>query len=116
VPRRDTRLRVEDMLAAVERIERYVSGLSFERFCDDEKTVDAVIRNFEVLGEAARHVEDPIASRCPGIPWADIRDMRNILIHGYFGVDMGTVWTTVVNDLPALRRELASLLAELPPE
>jgi uncharacterized protein with HEPN domain len=104
------------MLAAVERIERYVSGLSFEGFCNDEKTVDAVIRNFEVLGEAARHVEDPIASRSPGIPWADVRDMRNILIHEYFGVDLGTVWTTIVNDLPVLRRELASLLAELPPE
>jgi uncharacterized protein with HEPN domain len=103
------------MLAAAERIERYVAGLSFEAFCDDEKTIDAVIRNFEILGEAARCVDDAVATRSPGIPWADIRDMRNILVHAYFGVDLGTVWKTIRGDLPDLRRALAELLEQLPP-
>jgi uncharacterized protein with HEPN domain len=67
------------MLAAIDRVAAYTTGLAFESFCADLKTVDAVIRNFEVMGEAARHVDEPTAALSPSVPWPNVRDMRNIL-------------------------------------
>lgn len=113
MPLRDARLRIEDMIEAVDRIERYTAGMTFDVFCADQKTVDAVIRNFEVMGEAARHVDEQAAQRSPGVPWPDVREMRNILVHEYFGVDLATVWKTILDDLPALKRNLRSLMQEL---
>lgn len=106
MPRRDSRLRIEDMLAAIDRIESYTAGMASDAFCADPKTIDAVIRNFEVMGEAARHVDEPTTRLSPGVRWPDVRDMRNIRIHEYFGVDVATVWKTVVDDLPTLKRHL----------
>lgn len=65
--------------------------------------VDAVVRNLEVMGEAARHIDDATAALCPDVPWQDIRDMRNVLIHEYFGVSVPILWETVERDLPSLR-------------
>jgi uncharacterized protein with HEPN domain len=110
VPPRSTRVRIEDMLAAIDRIAAYTTGLTFESFCADLKTVDAVIRNFEVMGEAARHVDEPTAALSSSVPWPDVRDMRNILIHAYFGVDVETVWKTITDDLPGLKKHLEELL------
>ena len=73
-------------------------------------TVDAVVRNFEVIGEAARHVDAMTAARLRGVPWQDMRDLRNLLIHEYFGVSVTTIWETISRDLPpvreAIRRDL----------
>lgn len=101
------------MLTAVRRVRGYTDGLTFDAFCNDQKTIDAVIRNFEVIGEAARHVDEVTAAIAPAVPWIDIRDMRNILIHEYFGVDLQTVWKTIADDLPALEAGLAALLDQL---
>ena len=101
------------MLTTIERIESYTAGMSFDAFCSDQRTIDAVIRNFEVMGEAARHVDEQVAQRSPGVPWPDVRDMRNILIHEYFGVDLATVWKTIVDDLPPLKRDLRALIDDL---
>jgi uncharacterized protein with HEPN domain len=91
LPPREWRLRVEDILEAIARIERYVAGLTFEQFQADQKTIDAVIRNLEVIGEAVRHMASHRDSLPSGITWADIAAMRNILIHAYFGVDVKIV-------------------------
>ena len=69
------------MLVAVSKIQEYTTGMSLESFRDDPKTVDAVIRNFEVIGEAARHIPDDTSKGTKHVSWADVRDMRNILIH-----------------------------------
>ena len=106
MPHRGWRLRVEDILDAIGRIERYVEGLTFEQFQSDEKTVDAVVRNLEVIGEAVRHLIATQESLPTGIPWTDIAGMRNILIHEYFGVDLNIIWHTIVEDLPVLRDQL----------
>jgi uncharacterized protein with HEPN domain len=103
---REWRLRVEDILEAVAKIERYVTGLSFEQFQADQKTVDAVVRNLEVIGEAVRHLSTDQESLPAGVPWTDIAGMRNVLIHEYFGVDLSIIWQTVTHDLPALRDQL----------
>lgn len=106
MPPREWRLRVEDILEAIARTERYVDEFSFEQFQADQKTVDAVIRNLEVIGEAVRHLVAQRESLPSDIPWEDIAGMRNILIHAYFGVDLKIVWHTVVHDLPVLRDQL----------
>ena len=110
MPPRDPRLRVDDILTAIDRIESYTTGMTYDAFAADQKTIDAVVRNFEVMGEAARHVDEQLAQRAPDVPWNDIRDMRNILIHGYFGVDVATVWKTILDDLPSLKGALRSLI------
>lgn len=109
MPPREWRLRVEDILEAIARIERYVEGLSFEQFQADQKTVDAVIRNLEVIGEAVRHLAAHRETLLTGIPWEDIAGMRNVLIHAYFGVDLNIIWHTIVEDLSELRTQLQHL-------
>lgn len=112
MPPRDWRLRVEDILDAAANIETYIAGLTFETFQADRKTIDAVVRNLEVIGEAARHLL-AFEGDLPGdIPWSDIAGMRNILVHEYFGVDLGIVWQTATGDLPLLRDRLPAMLRE----
>ena len=106
MPPREWRLRVEDILEAIAKIEQYVSGLSFGQFAADPKTIDAVVRNLEVIGEAVRHLSSDLDSLPAGVPWIDIAGMRNILIHEYFGVDLKIIWQTVIDDLPELRSQL----------
>lgn len=103
------------MLLTIDRIESYTAGMTFEAFCADPKTIDAVIRNLEVMGEAARHMDDETARAAPGVPWPDVRDMRNILIHEYLGVDLDAVWKTILRDLPVLKSNLRRLLVDLGP-
>lgn len=110
MPPREWRLRVEDILDAIAKIDRYVEGLTFEQFQSDEKTLDAVVRNLEVIGEAVLHLAAATDELPESIPWADIAGMRNILIHEYFGVDLLIIWQTISADLPTLRLELQQLL------
>jgi uncharacterized protein with HEPN domain len=109
LPPREWRHRVHDILEAIDKIEQYVSGLSFEQFQADPKTIDAVVRNLEVVGEAVRHLSIDLEDLPAGVPWTDIAGMRNILIHEYFGVDLRIIWQTVTDDLPALRGKLGRI-------
>ena len=81
-----------------------------EQFTQDEKTVDAVVRNFTVIGEAANNVPEDIQLKYPQVPWADIIGMRNFFVHEYFGVSNEVLWTTIQEDLPALVPLLGALL------
>ena len=110
MPPRQWRLRVEDILDAIAKIERYVEGLTFEQFHTDDKTVDAVVRNLEIIGEAVRHLSASQEGLPSETPWADIAGMRNILIHEYFGVDLNIIWHTIVEDLPKLKAQVQGLL------
>ena len=107
--RRD-RQRLEDILEAIERIEKYASGgrASFDR---DELVQTWVLHHLQIIGEAARGLSDEIRSAHPDIPWAQIAAMRNILVHDYFGIDLEEVWTAVVRDLPQLKAKIAAALA-----
>ena len=110
MPPRDWRLRIDDILAAIANIENYVTGLSFDEFRADQKTVDAVVRNLEVIGEATRYLSMDQKDLVADVPWADIAGMRNILIHEYFGVDLAIIWQSVIEDLPRLRSQLQRVL------
>ncbi len=111
MPPRDWNLRIEDMIEAIERIQTYTQGMSYEEFSADTKTVDAVVRNFEVLGEAARHIPLEIQKSHPILPWSKIRGMRNLLTHEYFGISDLILWTTAVVDLKPLLPLLKAILA-----
>lgn len=103
------RLYLEHILEAVNKIERYCAD-GKEAFCRDERTQDAVIRNFEIIGEAAKRLSDRTRNSHPEIPWREVAGFRDVLIHDYMGVKIDLVWNVVKDHLPALRRVLAEML------
>ena len=112
MPPRDWTLRIQDILAAIERIAQYTESMDYDTFCLDQKTVDAVIRNFTIVGEAVRYVPEQIISAHGEIPWRDMGDMRNVIVHSYHRVDLGVIWETIQNDLPCLVEPLGQLLLD----
>ena len=106
-------LLVRDMLTAVDKVGRYTRGMDAASFAADEVIVDAVIRNLEVLGEAARNVPGEVRDAHPEIPWKRMVGFRNIVAHVYFGVDLENVWKIVSENVPPVRPALEGLLEEL---
>jgi uncharacterized protein with HEPN domain len=107
------------ILQAIERIERYTEDLGEVAFLEDEMAQDAVIRNFEIIGEASHNIEarfPEFAQAHPELPLAFSYQMRNALAHGYFKVDLEIVWKTLRNDLSGLYALVSEALQELPPE
>jgi uncharacterized protein with HEPN domain len=102
--------RINDILDSIKKIQSYVEQMEFEDFRRDEKTIDAVIRNFIVIGEAARHVPDDISAKYPNIPWRIMGDMRNFAVHEYWGVEIRTIWKTIQDDLPPLLPNLNKVI------
>ncbi|MBC7906005.1 MAG: DUF86 domain-containing protein [Rhodospirillaceae bacterium] len=109
---KDWRVRVEDMLEAIDRISSYVDGMSTKEFIADARTQDAVLRNLEVLGEASKRVPLPIQHRHTDVPWSRIADMRNILVHEYHSVDAEIILAAARHDLPPLVTPLRAILAD----
>ncbi len=110
--RRDSRVYLEDMLAAAEKIDAYVSGMAREDLKTDSKTLDAVVRNLEVIGEAAKNIPDATRQAHPEIAWRKMVGLRDILIHEYFGVDLEIVWDIVQHKLPELTEGLRRILQQ----
>lgn len=101
-----------DMREALSDIHDFTLGMSFEAFRSDKKTLNAVLRSLEVLGEAAGKIPAEVRGPHPNFPWSDMVGMRNRLIHEYFGVDIAIVWQTVIEDLPPLASEMDQLIQE----
>lgn len=104
MPSRDWQFRIDDIVEAIDKIERYTSGIDFSTWQNDEKTVDAVIRNLEVIGEASSHLPLEVQEQYKDVPWGMMRGIRNILAHEYFGIDLEIIWKTVKDDLPKLKK------------
>lgn len=107
---RDFGLYLDDILDAGQAVQSYVENLDFEQFCKDRMRYAAVIREFEVIGEAVGKLPEALRARYPDVPWREIKDFRNILIHEYFGVDLRIVWNTAQQDLPVLLKAATSIL------
>jgi uncharacterized protein with HEPN domain len=111
---RNQRLFLQDILAAIESIEAFVAGMDLETFEKDDKTTSAVIRKFEIIGEAVRHVPDHIRMAYPEVEWKEMAGMRDRLIHFYMGVNYRLIWQTIKNDLPMTKAHIAKILQENP--
>ncbi|RYC68752.1 MULTISPECIES: HepT-like ribonuclease domain-containing protein [Spirosoma] len=107
--KRSVRYLLYDMLDAIEAIRSFIDGYSFEQFVDDRKTHDAVIRNVQVLGEAANRVPVDFRETHPQIEWLKIIRSRHILVHDYFGVDYEIVWRIVITHLPPLQLAIEAI-------
>jgi uncharacterized protein with HEPN domain len=109
---------LEHIAQAIANIGEYTTGMSAAAYLADKKTQDAVVRNFEVIGEACNNIarnHSAFAASHSEIPWNIAYEMRNALAHGYFKIDHGIVWRTIKGDLPALATSLQTALASLPP-
>ncbi len=110
---RDSRLFLQHMLESIATIGEYVGDIDEGGFRSSGLHQDAIIRQIQVIGEAAKRVGFDVTSKYPEIPWRDIAGMRDKLVHDYFGVDVGMVWTTAKEDLPALEFQLSEVLENL---
>jgi len=107
---RDLRLLLQDMLESARKIIKYVDGMSEDVFMKDDKTIDAVVRNFEIIGEAANRLDPDFRLENPHIEWKRIRGFRNRIVHNYFGIDHDIVWAIIQEDIPELIFSLEELI------
>ncbi|MEM2918889.1 MAG: DUF86 domain-containing protein [Candidatus Altiarchaeota archaeon] len=111
--KRDYRHYILDILDSIKAIESFVEGYAFEDFAKDRKTVDAIIRNLEIIGEAAKNVPKDIKKKYGEIPWKEMAGMRDKLIHEYHGVDLEIIWKVVVERLPTIRPFFEKIAEEM---
>ena len=104
---------LEDISSAILDIRSFVHNMSAEGFVADKRTVNAVVRSLEIIGEATGKIPTDVRMRCPDVPWDEIIGMRNRLIHEYFGVDLDIIWQTIQDDLTPLETAIKTMLKDL---
>lgn len=104
--KREWKLFVEDILESIELIEKYIGEADFEDFKNDRKTIDAVVRNFEIIGEASKYIPQKVKNKCPQIDWEGIIGLRNRIAHEYFGIDRAIVWHIIKKEMPLLKHQI----------
>ena len=110
--KKDSRVYLAHILECAQKIERYTKG-GQKKFLEDTMTQDAVIRNFEIMGEAAKRVPETYRRRHPEVPWRLMAGFRDVLIHAYEGIDLNRVWRIVRADLPVVKKAIEKLLPPL---
>ena len=111
--KRSSGLLVEDIWESIEKIDRYTVGMTQDSFQSDEKTTDAVVRNLEIIGEAAARLPEDFTDQHSEIEWDKIIGLRNRIVHEYFGVDLQIIWQILKKDLPAFKGHLKKIRSEL---
>ena len=112
-PKRDDFEYVAHIIEAIESIQKFVKGIDYDEFENNDLVVSAVIRKFEIMGEATNNISENIRKEYPEIEWRDLKGFRNHLIHQYFGVDVETVWNTINENIEPLKEKLIILRTEL---
>ena len=107
--KRPVELLLDDICEALDRIEQYISGMSFDVFSKDRKSVDAVVRNLEIIGEASSRLPADFKDSHPQIQWAKVVGLRHRIVHEYFGIDLQIVWQILQKDLPSLRQAISQI-------
>lgn len=110
---RDVSLYLQDILDAMLAIEQFVEGIGLEEFKEDDKTSSAVVRKFEIIGEAAKLITDDVKSKYPQLPWKEMAGMRDRLIHFYFGIKYELVWHTIKDVIPVVRPVIREILKNI---
>ncbi len=110
---RETRFFLSDILDAIEAIERFVEGIDYQDFVNDDKTSSAVVLKFQIIGEAAKRVPDSVRDKAPNVPWKEMAGMRDRLIHAYFGIDYKLVWDAIEIAIPQIKPEIIRLFQEM---
>ena len=100
---------LDDIRSAIAEIEEFTQGMSYDTFVTDRKTINAVIRSLEVLGEATKHIPAAFRQKNPDVPWSKMAGMRDVLIHDYMGVDLKTVWKVAQERLPEIKPHIEGL-------
>ncbi len=113
---RNAVLYIEDLLGAMTAIEKFVVGMTFEDFRSDDKTSSAVIRKFEIIGEATKNLPDTLIQNYPEVPWKEMAGMRDKLIHFYFGIKYELVWRTIKDVIPHIKPRIDEVLRDLKDE
>ncbi|MBT8366388.1 MAG: DUF86 domain-containing protein [Deltaproteobacteria bacterium] len=111
--KRPLELLIEDIWESIEKIERYTEGMTQDNFVSDEKTTDAVVRNLEIIGEAAGRLPEDFTDQHSKIEWVKIIGLRNRIVHEYFGVDLQIIWQILKKDLPVFKKYLKTIRSEL---
>lgn len=110
---RGTRMYLQDILEAMEDIESFVEGLSFEEFKEDKRTFQACVRSIEIMGEAVKNLPETLRDEHDDVPWREVAGMRDKVIHAYFGVSREMIWKTIQTRFPLFRESIEGILAEL---
>ncbi len=108
--KRDMRLFFQDIVEAIDNISEYVQNMDYDDFSQDKKTIDAIVRNLEIIGEAAKNISNETKAKYPDVNWRAMAGMRDKLIHEYFGVSTVIVWDTIQGDLPVLEGQIEKVL------
>lgn len=114
--RREITLYVDDIRIAIGKIIDYTKDVSYKEFSQDAKTIDAVVRNLEIIGEAVKRFPSEIHLQYPQVPWKKIGAMRDKVIHEYFGIDVEIIWQTVKEDIPELNRQIDKVYKKIKKE
>jgi uncharacterized protein with HEPN domain len=109
---RDYYLYLFDIKKLIEKIQKYTQRINFRQFVKNDEKIDAVIRNFEIIGEAAKHIPKKIQQKYSHLPWSEMVSMRNVIVHGYFGLDLNIIWKTIKEDLLSIKGEVEKLIKE----
>ena len=104
---------IQDILEAIGEVEDFTTGMQFDDFVKDKKTINAVVRSLEVIGEATKKIPDSFREKYSEIPWKRMAGMRDKLIHEYFGIDLEIVWEVIDNELPPIKPLIQKVLEDI---
>jgi len=109
---RDYRLYLDDIHASTTKILQYTQDVNFDSFTNDAKTFDAVVLNLQIIGEAVKNIPDSVKAKYPQVDWRRIAGLRDVIAHGYFGLNEDLLWDIVQNRVPQLAEQIQEILAQ----